>query len=181
MACAATLAQEPADRETTRGFDPAHTRFRFDVRTRWGQHVGGTFPRYEGALTRLADGRQQVRVVLDSDAVQVAGPKRYGAYARGPKFFDAQRHPQIRFVSEPHAPALLRSGGRLRGTVRLHGVERIETFEVEPARCDAPGEACDVVARGSVSRGAYGMDAWKAAVSDRVLFTLRVRYAERTP
>lgn len=179
LACAAVPAQEPMPAQ--RGFDTQHTRFRFDVRMRWGQQIGGTFPRHEGALIRLDDGRQQVRVRIDARAVQVAGPARYSTYARGPRFFDAERHPDIEFVSDPHPPALLREGGALRGTVLLHGARRVETFEVEPARCPRPGEDCDIVARGRVSRAAYGMDAWSAALADKVLFTLRVRYAPEAP
>lgn len=175
LACAAVPAQEPVSAQ--RSFDAQHTRFRFDVRTRWGQHIGGTFPRHEGALTRLADGRQRVRVRLDARAVQVAGPARYTTHARGPKFFDSARHADIEFVSDPHPPALLRDGGALRGTVLLHGQRRAETFAVEPSRCARPGEDCDIVARGRVSRAAYGMDAWSVALADAVLFTLRVRYA----
>ena len=179
VACAPVNAQEPVP--GARGFDAKHTRYRFDVRARWGQHVGGTFARHDGALTRLPDGRQQVRVRLEAGAVQVAGPQRYTALARGEKFFDAQRFPDIEFISDPHHPALLREGGPLRGTVLLHGQRRAETFAVEPSRCDRPGEDCDIVARGKVSRAAYGMNVWSVALADSVLFTLRVRYAPVAP
>ena len=179
LACTAVPAQEPASAQ--RGFDATHTRYRFDVRARWGQHIGGTFPRHDGALTRLPDGRQQVRVRLDAAAVNVAGPVRYSEYARGEKFFDVKQYPEIEFVSDPHQPALLREGGQLRGTVLLHGQRRAETFSVEPSRCARPGEDCDIVARGKVSRAAYGMDAWSIALADEVLFTLRVRYAPAAP
>ena len=175
VACTGASAQQATS--TERGFDAKHTRYRFDVRARWGQHIGGTFPRHDGALTRLADGRQQVRVRLEAGAVAVAGPARYSDYARGDKFFDVTRYPEIEFVSDPHPPSLLRDGGQLRGTVLLHGQRRAETFALEPSRCARPGEDCDIVARGRVSRAAYGMDAWSVALADEVLFTLRVRYA----
>lgn len=175
LVCVAAPAQERVSVE--RAFDAQHTRFRFDVRTRWGQRIGGTFPQHEGALTRTADGRQQVRVRLDARAVQVEGSSRYTALTRGPRFFDADRYPAIEFVSDPHLPALLHAGGPLRGTVLMHGKRRAETFAVEPSRCDRPGEDCDIVARGTVSRAAYGMSSWSAALADPVLFTLRVRYA----
>lgn len=72
-------------------FDPAHTGFGFELRTRWGQRVVGSFPRYEGEVIRLADGKRQVRIQWSAAAVEVEGPARYTAMARGPGFFDAAR------------------------------------------------------------------------------------------
>lgn len=159
-------------------FDPAHTRFGFELRTRWGQRVHGTFPRYDGEVVGLADGRQQVRIRLTTAAVEVAGSERYTAIARGEGFFDAQRYPLIEFVSEPHRVALIHDGGRLRGRLSMHGTSRIEHFALLPSTCARPGLDCDVVAAGSVSRDAYGLDGWKLALADRVRFSLRVRLQE---
>ncbi len=156
-------------------FDPAHTRFGFELRTRWGQKVSGTFPRYDGEVVVLPDGRQQVRIRLATAAVEVADSERYTTIARGEGFFDAQRHPLIEFVSEPHPAALAHHGGRLRGRLSMHGTSRIETFVLLPSPCARPGEDCDVVAAGSVSRDAFGLDGWKMALADRVRFSLRVR------
>lgn len=175
-ACIACLPV-PAQAASERRFDPAHTQFRFDVRTRWGQSVGGVFARWDARLQELPGGRRRVRVSLDAGSVEVAGPARYTEMARGPNFFDAAAHPRIEFVSEPHDAALARSGGALRGQVTLHGVRRRETFIVEPSTCARPGEDCDVVARGRVSRAAYGLHAYGFALGDTVRFTLRLRLA----
>lgn len=156
-------------------FDPAHTRFGFELRTRWGQRVTGTFPRYDGELLVLADGRQQVRIALATAAVEVAGSPRYTALARGPRFFDAQRHPLVEFVSDPHSAALAQAGGPLRGRLSMRGVTRIETFTLEPSQCARPGRDCDAVASGSVNRGDYALDDWRFALGDIVHFTLRLR------
>lgn len=176
LACAA-CGTSAAQALTERRFDPVHTQFRFDARTRWGQPVGGVFARYEARLQSLGDGRRRVHVALDAGSVDVAGPRRYTAMARGPEFFDAARYPRIEFVSEPHDAALTRTGGALRGQVTLHGVRRRETFIVEPATCARPGEDCDVIARGRVSRAAYGLRAYAFALGDTVRFTLRLRLA----
>src|SRR3546814_8628936 len=69
----------------------------------------------------------------------------------------------------------MREGGRLGGHVTIRGVERRESFVIRPATCGAPGVACDIVARGSINRDAYGMGRWGFALSDRVVFSLRVR------
>ena len=156
-------------------FDPAHSRFGFELRTRWGQRVVGTFPRYDGEVSTLPDGRHQVRIVLVTDAVEVAGSERYTALARGGSFFDAAQYPVIEFVSEPYTAALTHDGGVLRGRLSLHGTSHVETFLLSPASCARPGRECDVVARGSVRRVDYGLDSWQLALHNRVYFTMRVR------
>ena len=156
-------------------FDPAHTRFDFEVRTRWNQRVRGAFPRYQGEVTRLADGRRQVRIGLSTAAVEVADSPRYTAMARGEGFFNAARYPLIEFLSEPHADAILHDGGPLRGRLSINGVTRIEAFTLRPSECARPGLDCDVVAQGTVRRDNYGLDGWRFALRNQVQFNLRVR------
>lgn len=162
-------------------FDPDHTRFGFEVRTRWGQRVTGEFPRYQGEVVRLADGRQQVRIRLAAAAVEVARSPRYTALARGEGFFDAARHPLVEFVSEPLTEATLHDGGALRGRCSIHGVTRTETFVLRPSACARPGIDCDVVAQGTVRRENYGLDGWQFALRDQVRFDLRVRLSKDPP
>lgn len=157
------------------GFDPLHTRFSFELRTRWGQKVEGQFPRYDGEVNVLADGRHQVRIRLATGAVNVADSERYTRLARGERFFAAERYPFIEFLSEPHPADLVRTGGALRGRLTLHGISRMETFVLAPAACARPGEECDAIAHGSVSRDDYALDGWQFALGDRVRFTMQVR------
>lgn len=157
------------------GFDPLHTRFSFELRTRWGQKVAGEFPRYDGEVNVLADGRHQVRIRLATGAVVVGDSERYTRMARGERFFAAERYPFIEFLSEPHAADLVRTGGVLRGRLTLHGISRMETFVLAPAVCARPGEDCDAIAHGSVSRDDYALDGWQFALGDRVRFTMQVR------
>lgn len=159
-------------------FDPVHTAFEFHLRTRWGQRVDGRFPRYDGGVEYLPDGRRRVRIVLETGAVEVGDSPRYTELARGPRFFDAAQYPQLTFVSEPFLPALLERGGALAGTLTLHGVSRTEVFEVDPATCARPGIDCDVVARGSVQRDDYGLDGLRVLLGNRVHFRLHVRHSE---
>ena len=156
-------------------FDSAHTHIGFVLHTRWGQQLEGRFPRYEGAVRALPDGYQQVTMRLATADVEIVGYPRYTEFARGRKFFDSQRSPWVSFTSDPYLPSLLREGGRLTGTLHIHGVAQQEIFTVEPAVCAQPGIGCDLVARGSVRREDYGMDDWKVAVRARVSFELRLR------
>jgi polyisoprenoid-binding protein YceI len=180
QAQAPVAAADPAATapQAARRLDPAHSRFGFELRTRWGQRVEGNFPRYEGGITTLPDGRRQVRIRLASQSVEVVGPERYARFARGPNFLDAGRHPWVEFLSEPYVGELVHAGGPLRGTLTLHGVSRPETFTLRPSTCDRPAHDCDVVAYGRVNRVDYGLDSWRWAVQDEVRFTLRVRWLE---
>ena len=157
------------------GFDPDHTRFGFELRTRWGQRVRGHFPVYGGGVVRRADGTYQVHIRLATGAVEVDGPERYTAMARGEDFFDADRHPVIEFLSEPQPEALAHDGGSLRGRLSMHGVRRTESFTLRPATCARPARDCDTVVTGRIDRTRYGLERWRAALGDSVRFDLRVR------
>ncbi len=165
----------------TSHFDPAHTLFNFEMRTRWGQRVLGVFPRYDGELRVLPDGRHQVHIVLAVESLVVGNSERYTHMARGERFFDAARFPVVEFLSDPHPATLPTEGGRLRGRLTMHGISRVETFNVMPATCARPGRDCDVVAYGSVRRNDYALDGWQFALTDRVRFTMRVRVRQEAP
>lgn len=171
---AAVLAAPAAAQE----FDPARSRIEFDVRTRVGMLVRGQFPRYEGRVEHLPDGRRRVRVRLSAADVAVAGPPRYTALARGPQLFDAARHPWIEFVSAPYPADLARTGGALPGRLALRGAAREERFTLSPADCPQPGHDCPVVAEGRISRDDYGLSGWRWALADRVRFRLHVWFAD---
>ncbi len=162
-------------------FDPAHTAFGFELRTRWGQRVRGAFPIYQGMVMELPDGRSQIRIHLATAGVEVEGAQRYADMARGEGFFDAANYPEIEFLSDPYDPALGHDGGRLRGRLKMHGVSRKETFAVAPTTCSRPGRDCDVIASGSVDRNDYGIDGLRLVLADRVRFTLRVRLQDAMP
>ncbi|MDQ3511800.1 MAG: YceI family protein [Pseudomonadota bacterium] len=156
-------------------FDQSHTSFGFEMRTRWGQRIRGTFPEFDGEVIALPDGRQQVRIRLETGAVEVAGSARYTAMARGPRFFDAKRHPLVEFVSDPHPASLVQTGGPLSGRLSMCGVSRIETFQLAPPQCARPGRDCNAVAAGTVDRGDYALRDWRLVLDDAVRFQLQLR------
>ncbi|MBN8797963.1 MAG: polyisoprenoid-binding protein, partial [Stenotrophomonas nitritireducens] len=57
----------------------------------------------------------------------------------------------------------------------IRGISRREVLHLEEPECARPGYDCDLVSRGTVLRGRYGMDSWQIALSDRVTFILRTR------
>ncbi|WP_242112790.1 YceI family protein [Luteimonas aquatica] len=166
------LAAPPA---TAAAIDTAKSDIGFTLRTRWGQVLEGRFPHYKGEIAVLPDGRQQVRLELSTRDVEIVGNKTYTKLTRGRGFFDAEHFPTIEFVSEPFPARLMREGGALPGALRIRGMRRTETFEVEQAACPKPARECDVIARGSIDRNDYGVDRWRFALSGRVVFRLRVR------
>jgi polyisoprenoid-binding protein YceI len=161
--------------------DPARSRIDFDLQTRWGQTITGHFPRYEGEVVVLPDGRHEVRMRLATAAVVVEGSRRYTRFARGADFLDAEHHPWVEFRSEPYPAELLASGGRLYGTLTMHGVSRREAFQVAPSACAQPARECEVVAQGRVLRTNYGVESWRWALTDDVNFRLRVRVQDPAP
>lgn len=169
------LAIAPVAAAQQLAFDVDQSRFGFEIRTRFGQKIEGLFPRFEGHITVLPDGRQQVQLRMFSQYVEIPDKPRYTGWMRGEDFFDAQRYPVVEFNSLPYEPGLVEKGGDVQGTLTLRGITRPETLRVMPPTCDRPGYDCDVTSRGTILRGRYGMDSWQIALSDRVTFVLRTR------
>nr|WP_257644116.1 YceI family protein [Luteimonas salinisoli] len=149
----------------------------FSLRTRWGAALEGRFPELSGEVRLLADGRRQVHLRLSARSVEIVGHPRYSRLTRGEGFFDAERHPEVVFVSEAFAPDLVREGGALAGVLDIRGVQRRELFEIAPAACARPMVDCPVLVTGSVRRADYAMDRWAFALSERVQFDLSLRGA----
>lgn len=158
--------------------DPQHTRIGFTLKTRWGQVLNGRFPRYEGRVEPLEDGRRRVSLTMFARDVEIVGHPSYTGMTRGRGFFEADRFPEVEFVSDPYPASLVVEGGRLAGELRIRDVRRRESFTIQPGACARPGYDCDVVASGTVRRTDYGVDRWIFAVSDHVRFTLRLRLRE---
>ena len=155
--------------------DPVASQIGFTLKTRWGQALHGRFPDARGEVAELADGRHQVRLQLSARSVEILGHPGYTRLTRGDGFFDAEQFPQVEFVSDAYTPALLRSGGALPGVLTIRDVRRREVFTISPATCTQPARECDVVASGSIRRADFGIDRWSFALSDKVVFSLRVR------
>lgn len=168
----ATATAEAAD------IDPAHTRIGFTLKTRWGQGLQGRFPRFDGHIETLDDGRYRVHLRMSAREVEIVGHPNYTGMTRGEGFFEADRFPDVTFVSDTYASALIADGGKLTGALTIRDVTRRETFIILKSECARPAYDCDVLASGSVRRTDYGVDRWILAVSDHVRFVLRLRVRE---
>ena len=176
--CICALAATTSFASHAAEIDLQYTRIGFTLTTRWGQGLQGRFPRFDGRIETLDNGRHRVHLRMSAREVEIVGHPNYTGTTRGEGFFEADRFPDVEFVSDPYVPALIADGGKLTGELTIRDVTRRETFIILKSECARPAYDCDVLASGSVRRTDYGVDRWILAVSDHVRFVLRLRVRE---
>ena len=155
--------------------DSAQSSATFALRALWVKRIDGEFSRVEGLIERdPAAGRFGVDVRIDAGSVRMQRES-YAAWARSADFFDAPRHPWIRFRASDQPERTLRDGGELRGELTLRGITRPVSFVLQPSECPRPGIDCVVRARGEVRRSDFGMDARRIVLGDRVKLDFAIR------
>ena len=165
---------EPAAMERLR-IDSAKTRVDFSVRLMFVRRVSGRFPLVEGDVTVRRDGGEaDVDVRIDAREVMMSRPS-WSEWARSPEFFDAARHPWIRFQARAVPLDTFQQGGALRGLLTLRGNTREVELELLPSHCEVPGRHCPVRARGELERSDFGMNARRVAVGDKVRLDFEIR------
>ncbi len=151
----------------------------FSLRPVWLKRIQGHFPILEGVMVRDQD-TIAVDVRIDVRALQM-GRAAWVAWAQSPEFFDVERHPWIRFRSDPFPISQLRQGGTIEGLATLRGVTRQIGFTLEPAQCVAFGTECPIRAEGAVSRSAFAMDARRLSLGDSVTLSFEVMLDQALP
>ncbi len=136
----------------------------------------GQFKDFSGELTQRKS-KIQVNIELQAASVWMKRASD-AAMLRGPDFFDAERFPTIRFVSEVTDQKVLEQGGSIAGTLTLRGQQRREAFAIRTTVCKTVSAAKQDLAcfsvSGSVKRGDYGMSARRSFVSDRVQLDFQI-------
>jgi len=101
--------------ETTRWrIDPDRSSVEFHVKGFWGMAtVKGRFSRYHGTLDLSA--QPAIELTIEADSLDTTNEKR-DTHLRSPDFFDAGKHPYVRFVSQ----SATLDGERLHVRGRLH-------------------------------------------------------------
>lgn len=152
--------------------DPARAYTEFSLRVAWVRRLGGRFDFIQGQVLEHADRRHfDVDIAIAAQSLQMDNPD-HAAWARSEEFFDAERHPWIRFRARDVPMHILHSGGRLIGWLSLRGQEHAADFEIAPASCPEPGFDCAVEAEGEISRSQFGLTARRWVVSDKVQLKL---------
>ena len=116
-----THAADPVETsalDTTRWrIDPARSSVEFHVKGFWGMAiVKGRFSRYRGTLDLAA--QPAIELTIEANSLDTTNEKR-DSHLRSPDFFDTEKHPHVRFVSE----SATLDGERLhvRGVLRARG------------------------------------------------------------
>jgi polyisoprenoid-binding protein YceI len=177
---AALVLAAPASRAEDFRIDEARSHADFGVRLLWLHTVSGRFTSIRGDVYLDHVGLATVDVSIDVNSVAMDSA-RFRRWVLAPEFFDAQRHPTARFLSDPVPFDRLATGGVLDGRLNLRGVIRPVQLELLPADCARiTSRACMIEARGAVSRSDFGMTSHGTSLSDTVKLDLMIAL-EPTP
>src|SRR3954454_14232289 len=114
---AADPVATPAIDTTRWRIDPARSSVEFHVKNFWGLvTVKGRFARYHGTLDLSA--QPAVELTIEADSLDTRNEKR-DTHLRSADFFDTEKHPYVRFVSD--SATLDGERLRVRGELRVRG------------------------------------------------------------
>lgn len=157
----ASRAQAPVQ---TWSIDAQRTRARFEVRHLVVSTVDGQFDRLSGSIRMKANDLRTivVSVTIDVASINTQNASR-DADLRSPKFFDAEIHPTITFVSK--RVEQVAADGRsfaLVGDLSMHGVTREMTLRIEggpwgDSATEAGASPIRATATGTLKRHDFGL------------------------
>jgi len=155
--------------------DSSRSVARFSIHPRLPIPSQGRFESLNGALLPVSKKQWKVEVQVDARKLSFKGPQWLARMARSEDFLDAEKHPDIKFISIPFSKTLLEKGGDLQGQLFLRGLQKTVSFHIENSGCANPGYDCDLVVSGSVMRRDFGMQAYRFSIKDNVDFEFRIR------
>jgi polyisoprenoid-binding protein YceI len=163
-----------ADKPLPPEFDLPQVTVEFKVDVLGILPVSGEFRDVRGSFGKSgADRNPALNITVRLDSVDTQNPER-DRLLRSPVFFDTERFPSIRFNNVRMVST--RDGARrLAGELTLRGVRRPLIFSVsEPQRetRNRTGASRAVAARATISRSAFGLDAFPVVVGDEVELTV---------
>jgi len=170
-----TMAARARSQESSIAIDEGNSSARFVVHMRIPMPAEGTLNKVSGGLRGGAGTGWEVLVRVDARSLRFDGPRWMDRVTRSDSFLAVDRFPEFGFDSEQFSDAILHSGGPLRGQLSLRGLTRPVSFKLLPSACANPGRDCDIQVQGTISRHAFGMNAYRAMVKDNVDFHFRVR------
>lgn len=155
--------------------DPSHSSVEFQVKHMGIATVKGQFNEFEGSLTVAEDGTASARGTVAVASVDTRDDRR-DDHLRSGDFFDAEAHPSLTFASTSIAV----DGERftIQGDLTIRGVTKPVTLEGEVLGRDVDpwgNERIALTAKGSVSRGEYGMTFNQALGSGNMLVGDKVK------
>lgn len=114
--------------------DPADSAVEFQVPNFWGlATVKGHFERFEGTLDLRA--QPVLQLIIEATSLETKNARR-DKHLRSADFFDVERHPEVRFVSDTVAL----DGNALTVRGHLHAAGKSVPLELDAAVRDADGQ-----------------------------------------
>jgi polyisoprenoid-binding protein YceI len=130
--------------------DPRRSTVEFRAKHLWGlQTVRGHFGDYQGLLDLSAD--PAIELTIDAASLET-GNRMRDRHLRSPAFFDVEKHPQVRFVSDSVAP----QGDALTVSGRLSAGGSSIPLEVSAQVRGVDGEL-EIEATATARQGQLGM------------------------
>jgi polyisoprenoid-binding protein YceI len=178
-----TMANRARGEEAAIAIDEGNSSASFVVHMRLPMPAEGELTQVTGRLRGTPETGWEVLVKVDSSNLRFNGPRWMDRVTRSDSFLSVDKFPVIGFDSEQFSNAMLRTGGPLRGQLTLRGLTQPVSFKLLPSTCANPGRDCDIQVQGTISRHAFGMNAYRTLVKDNVDFHFRVRLhpATKTP
>ena len=163
-AAAAVLVAAPALAESYR-IDAVHSSVGFSIR-HLVSRTSGNFTDFSGTIVYdpAAPGKTAVDATIEVASIDTRNSRR-DEHLKGPDFFNAPAHPEIRFKST--TARLEDSVLQVTGSLTLHGVTRTITLPVEVLgvgthpRNGAP--VAGFASRVTIKRSDYGVNSWADA------------------
>ncbi len=158
-------------------FDPVHTRVMFALSHDGLSQAIGTISGSTGTLQFDPDDWQTATLEVSIPVTRIdLGDAKWNDAALAGSLLDGKRFPEAHFVSTRVEP-IDASHARVTGTLTLRGVSREVTLEVTLnaiKRLPLPPfhRIAGFSATTTISRAAFGVDAWKSMIGDEV--TLRI-------
>jgi polyisoprenoid-binding protein YceI len=143
--------------------DPSHSEVGFAVRHLMISTVKGRFGDVKGIVTIPDEGKPTVDVTIGVASIDTREEKR-DAHLRSPDFFDAEKYPEIRFVSTN--TVRVADGWKITGNLSMHGVTKLVTLDAtEEGTVRDPwgNDRMGFSARGKLDRREFGLT-WNAAL-----------------
>ncbi len=157
--------------------EQSSSRVEFCVDHALAGRIHGEFRQFQGGVSLSPRGGNDNRALLlvRADSIET-GSAAIEALAKDELFFDAQRYPEILFVSR-RFEIVVPGKARLYGDLTLHGVTRPVAFDVEvDTEAQDRTRGADRIAlraRTIIRRSEFGMTHLKRLVSDEVTLCLK--------
>ena len=165
--------------------DPDHATILFKIDHLGFSKLVGRFDRFDATLDFDPEAPESSRLVVTIDPASIdLGLPAFEEDLRGPGWLDVARFPDARFESRTIAITGA-DAGVISGDLTLHGVTAPVTLDVTfnggGSNLLTGAYTLGFAARGSVSRGTFGLGALAPAIGDEVVLEIHAEFLRTSP